>query len=61
MRLIDAGYREQEWARRLVADGELPRGVTFEDFLNHGTYEPSRDEVRLTFGGVLHFWKVERP
>lgn len=48
--LRDAGYREREAARELVA--WLPRGLTYDDLLSYGLYDASRDEVSIMVGGV---------
>lgn len=58
VRLRDAGWREQEFARRLVGDKALPMGITLEDFLDHGVYDAHADTVNLTIKGVSRTWKV---
>jgi hypothetical protein len=59
VRLKDAGIREQEWAQHLVAEKFV--AVTFEDFLNYGMYDPSRDEVFITIKAVVLRFRVARP
>lgn len=61
MRLIDAGYREIDFAQRLVREGKLPVGVSAEDMLAHGVYNASTDEIIITIKAVTHRWKVESP
>jgi len=58
VRLKDAPDRVVSWA---IANRErvLPKGVSLQDFLDHGTYHPTDDHVRLTFGGVSNKWRVE--
>lgn len=60
MRLCDAGVREQEWAQQMVKEGRLPAGVTFKDFLDHGVYDPVRDEVSITVKASTFSFRVQR-
>lgn len=61
MRLIDAGIREQEWARSLVIDKKVHPGVDYEFMLSHGIYDSSLDCILLTVNGVSYSYKVNRP
>lgn len=64
MLLKDAGVREREWAKQLLAEGRLPRAVTFEDMLASAVYDAHADEVSMAVVGddfrwVGH-WEVRR-
>ncbi len=61
IRIIDAGYREIDFAQRLVREGKLPQGITAEDVLAHGVYDPVTDEIIVTVKAVVRRWKVEAP
>lgn len=60
IRLCDAGIREQEFAHTLVKSKKLPAGITYKDLLDHGVYDTSTDEIKLTVKAVVLTYKVER-
>ena len=56
VRLRDAGLREHDAAQKIAK--ELPRGLGFQDLLDHGVYDERSNEIVFTFGGVARRWKV---
>lgn len=60
IRLCDAGFREKDWALALYSAGRFPQGISYQDILTHGVYDPSRDEISLTVKAVTYTYEVER-
>lgn len=52
IRLLDAGIREQAWALALHRRRMFPNEISYGDLLDHGVYDPEKDEITLTVKGV---------